>query len=201
MRKREMRPLQNTWLANEYQHCLRVVRRWRDRRVEAEAVPLSDSADIHLLTTYSEEVSSPSSSSGSSSSSSSSSSSHTRKCVPLLNSTNIPDHLFTNNKHYDPKSRNFYNGDSDHGRDRDKDKDKDNVADSEMTDRNSLESLVTSVNFASILILQGAPSRAQSILEGVLMIRPLFIPALKLLAYILLRERKFEEALHLLKLS
>ena len=168
----------------------------------ATSVPLSDSADIHLLTTYSEEVSSPSSSSGSSSSSSSSSS-HTRKCVPLLNSTNIPDHLFTNNKHYDPKSRNFYNGDSDHGRDRDKDKDKDkdNVADSEMTDRNSLESLVTSVNFASILILQGAPSRAQSILEGVLRIRPLFIPALKLLAYILLREGKFEEALQLLKLS
>ena len=168
----------------------------------ATSVPLSDSADIHLLTTYSEEVSSPSSSSGSSSSSSSSSS-HTRKCVPLLNSTNIPDHLFTNNKHYDPKSRNFYNGDSDHGRDRDKDKDKDkdNVADLEMTDRNSLESLVTSVNFASILILQGAPSRAQSILEGVLRIRPLFIPALKLLAYILLREGKFEEALQLLKLS
>ena len=168
----------------------------------ATSVPLSDSADIHLLTTYSEEVSSPSSSSGSSSSSSSSSS-HTRKCVPLLNSTNIPDHLFTNNKHYTPKSRNFYNGDSDHGRDRDKDKDKDkdNVADSEMTDRNSLESLVTSVNFASILILQGAPSRAQSILEGVLSIRPLFIPALKLLAYILLREGRFEEALQLLKLS
>ena len=166
----------------------------------ATSVPLSDSADIHLLTTYSEEVSSPSSSSGSSSSSSSSSS-HTRKCVPLLNSTNIPDHLFTNNKHYDPKSRNFCNGDSDHGRVRDKDKDKDNVADSKMTDRNSLESLVTSVNFASILILQGAPSRAQSILEGVLRIRPLFIPALKLLAYILLREGKFEEALQLLKLS
>ena len=166
----------------------------------ATSVPLSDNADIHLLTLYSEEVSSPSSSSNSSSSSSSSSL-HTRKSVPLLNSTNIPDHLFTNNKQYTPKSRNFCNGDSDHGRVRDKDKDKDNVADSKMTDRNSLESLVTSVNFASILILQGAPSRAQSILEGVLKIRPLFIPALKLLAYILLREGKFEEALQLLKLS
>ena len=168
----------------------------------SSTAPLSDHADIHLLAAYSEEISyaSPSSSSATTSSSSSSSS-NTRKSNPLLSSTNIPNHLFTNNKEYNPKSRNFDDEEYHRCRVHDKDKDKDMVVESEATDRNSLEFLVTSVNFASISILQGAASRAQSVLEDVLRICPLFIPALKLLAYILLREGKFEDALRLLKMS
>ena len=59
--------------------------------------------------------------------------------------------------------------------------------------------LVASVNYASALSMQNNLSKAQSVLESVLEGTPSFIPAIKLLSYVLLKRGLQKEALLVLK--
>ena len=65
----------------------------------------------------------------------------------------------------------------------------------------SLECIVSSVNYAAALILQGHVVKAQVTLERVLEGSPTFTPALMLMAYLLLSKGKSVEALRIMRNS
>ena len=110
----------------------------------------------------------------------------------LLNSKNVPEYLFTDNS--DPlASRNTFMH-----KKAERYSETINSTDSE-SEIPCYEKLVSTLNYATALIMQGNFSKSMSILENLRVQCPTFAPCIKLLSYLLLRNGQQKEALSVLK--
>ena len=110
----------------------------------------------------------------------------------LLNSKNVPEYLFTDNS-APQASRNtvLYKRAEQHS-------ETVNSTDS-VSEVPCYEKLVSTLNYATALIIQGSFSKSMSVLEDLRELCPTFAPCIKLLSYLLLRNGQQKEALSVLK--
>ena len=107
--------------------------------------------------------------------------------LPALTTMNIPRHYFTDNSYPIGLDRGVESV---------------LVSTAEANSSNhtcSIDNLVSTVNYASALALQGDLNKSQIILEGLISTCPTFIPSIKLLVYVLLRKGRPEEAIAALR--
>ena len=108
-----------------------------------------------------------------------------------LDEYNVPNYNFTNNAPPTAEVAGLYchsDGNDD-----------DNEAEAGGARGRNYQKLVASLNYASALSMQNNLSKAQSVLESVLEVTPSFVPAIRLLSYVLLRRGLQKEALSVLK--
>ena len=112
----------------------------------------------------------------------------------LLNSKNVPEYLFTDNSApHGSNNTNIY-------------KMAELYSESETVNTTDFgngvpcyEKLVSTLNYATALIMQGNFSKSMSILENLRELCPTFAPCIKLLSYLFLRNGQQKEALLVLK--
>lgn len=108
-----------------------------------------------------------------------------------LDEHNVPNYNFTNNAPPTAEVAGLYchsDGNDD-----------DDEAEAGGARGRNYQKLVVSLNYASALLMQNNLSKAQSVLESVLEVTPSFVPAIRLLSYVLLRRGLQKEALSVLK--